>query len=60
MSPSHLGRRAEEEAPGKLVLDDGQVRAAGTLLLRTGTRPRPRTAPKRRRRRADGRDGQAR
>ncbi|MFM9700297.1 FAD-dependent oxidoreductase [Streptomyces europaeiscabiei] len=35
----HLGRRAEEYAPGKLVLDDGQVLAAGTLLLCTGTQP---------------------
>ncbi|WP_371572218.1 FAD-dependent oxidoreductase [Streptomyces sp. NBC_01314] len=35
----HLGRQAQEYAPGKLVLDDGQVLAAGTLLLCTGTRP---------------------
>ena len=34
-----LGRQAVEYAPGKLVLDDGQVLAAGTLLLCTGTRP---------------------
>ncbi|MEV5989564.1 FAD-dependent oxidoreductase [Streptomyces sp. NPDC052051] len=34
-----LGRRATEFVPGKLVLDDGQVVAAGTLLLCTGVEP---------------------
>ncbi|CAM5653142.1 FAD-dependent oxidoreductase [Streptomyces pilosus] len=33
----HLGRRAAEYTPGKVVLDDGQVLAAGTVLLCTGT-----------------------
>ncbi|MER6424926.1 FAD-dependent oxidoreductase [Streptomyces sp. NPDC001137] len=40
----HLGRRAEEYTPGKVVLDDGQVLAAGTLLLCTGTTPEVRPA----------------
>jgi assimilatory nitrate reductase electron transfer subunit len=35
----HLGRRAGEYMPGKVVLDDGQVLAAGTVLLCTGTVP---------------------
>jgi assimilatory nitrate reductase electron transfer subunit len=35
----HLGRRAGEYVPGKVVLDDGQVLAAGTVLLCTGTVP---------------------
>lgn len=34
-----LGRRAEEYRPGKVVLDDGQVLAAGAVLLCTGTVP---------------------
>ncbi|MEU3144250.1 FAD-dependent oxidoreductase [Streptomyces sp. NPDC006999] len=33
----HLGLRAAEYTPGKVVLDDGQVLAAGTVLLCTGT-----------------------
>ncbi|MFI2428382.1 FAD-dependent oxidoreductase [Streptomyces sp. NPDC018955] len=35
----HLGRRAVEYAPGKLVLDDGRILEAGTLLLCAGTVP---------------------
>ncbi|MEU6807647.1 FAD-dependent oxidoreductase [Streptomyces sp. NPDC046831] len=35
----YLGRRAGEYVPGKVVLDDGQVLAAGTVLLCTGTVP---------------------
>ncbi|MFK4149624.1 FAD-dependent oxidoreductase [Streptomyces sp. NPDC004065] len=35
----HLGRRAAEYVQGKLVLDDGQVVAAGTVLLCAGTEP---------------------
>ncbi|MET7453932.1 FAD-dependent oxidoreductase [Streptomyces sp. NPDC005574] len=34
-----LGRRASEYTPGKVVLDDGQVLAAATVLLCTGTLP---------------------
>ncbi|MPY54028.1 FAD-dependent oxidoreductase [Streptomyces acidicola] len=33
----HLGRRAGQYTRGKVVLDDGQVLAAGTVLLCTGT-----------------------
>ncbi|MFE2461961.1 FAD-dependent oxidoreductase [Streptomyces sp. NPDC059402] len=39
-----LGRRAAEYAPGKVVLDDGEVLAAGTVLLCTGTAPETRLA----------------
>ena len=41
----HCGRRAGEYVPGKVVLDDGQVLAAATVLLCTGTVPE--TAPAR-------------
>ncbi|MEU1517188.1 FAD-dependent oxidoreductase [Streptomyces sp. NPDC005811] len=40
----HLGRRADGYTPGKVVLDDGQVLAAGTVLLCTGTKPETRPA----------------
>ncbi|GAA4804384.1 FAD-dependent oxidoreductase [Streptomyces ziwulingensis] len=40
----HLGRRAAEYTPGKVVLDDGQVLAAGNVLLCTGTAPDTRLA----------------
>ncbi|MFD9970354.1 FAD-dependent oxidoreductase [Streptomyces sp. NPDC059017] len=35
----HLGRSAVQYLPGKLLLDDGQVLGASTLLLCTGTTP---------------------
>ncbi|MFF8829503.1 FAD-dependent oxidoreductase [Streptomyces sp. NPDC015131] len=33
------GRRGTEYKPGRLVLDDGEVLRAGTLVVRTGTAP---------------------